>query len=68
MATTPKKLLGDYIVWFSEPHNSLRMARASEPEQEFELDVCCFNRSEQSTLLDIHSANFDVTRKPVHTN
>lgn len=66
MSITPKKQYGDFLAWFSFHHNNLRMARVSEPKVEFEIDLCCFDRNQQSDLLDVHSSNYDPKKPIIH--
>lgn len=53
--TTPAKTkVGDFLVWFSHEHNSLRMGRTAAEDMEFEVEA--FTRPDLSTCHDIFAA------------
>lgn len=52
--TAPAKTkVGDFLVWFSREHNSLRMGRTVNDNLEF--DDAAFSRPELSTCHDIYA-------------
>ena len=53
-ANQTKTQVGDFLVWFSHEHNSLRMGRTAAEDMEFEVEA--FTRPELSICHDIFAA------------
>ena len=53
-ANQTKTQVGDFLVWFSHEHNSLRMGRTADDNMEF--DDAAFSRSELSICHEIYVA------------
>ena len=53
-ANQTKTQVGDFLVWFSHEHNSLRMGRTADDNMEFEAEA--FTRPELSICHDIFAA------------